>query len=298
MQRERKRSRSRQGLSLIEFLAVIAIISVFLSMMIPAILNARLAAKRSQCVNNLKQIVLALHNYEDTHMSLPPGVVNPTGPIEDPGPDPKASLSSVQIGWMVQILPYLEQSMMWRAFDTRLSVYSEANSTVRHSHMNSALCPVDRPTPFYFTSSSTAAPVPTTVGVSSYAGCHNDVEAAIDVNNRGVLYLNSHIRQQDVYDGTSSTIYVGEKLIANDDLGWASGTRASLRNTGSPLNASAQGKAGDRRFVGGFSSGHPGGANAAFGDGSVHFLNNTIAPQVLRNLGNRDDGEMIEDGRY
>ena len=74
------------------------------------------------------------------------------------------------------------------------------------------------------------------LGTSNYAGCHNDAEAPIDANNNGVLFLNSHISAADVTDGTSNTIYVGEKLAEAGDLGWMSGTRATLRNTGSPLD--------------------------------------------------------------
>ena len=70
--------------------------------------------------------------------------------------------------------------------------------------------------------------------VSNYAGCYHDVESPIDVDNHGVMYLNSHISQKDVTDGTSHTIYVGEKLSDEQDLGWMSGTRATLRNTGTP----------------------------------------------------------------
>lgn len=290
-----KRSRSRHGLSLIEFLAVLAIISVFLLMMIPAILNARMAAKRSQCINNLKQVVLALHNYQDAHLALPPGVVNPSGPIKDPGPDPTVRYSDTQIGWIIQILPHLEQAMVWQSCDTKLPVYSDFNSTARRTQINSLLCPVDQPTNFYFTP---PVPTPPTIGKSSYAGCHHDTESPIDVANRGVLYLNSHIRQQDIYDGTSTTIYVAEKVLDENDLGWMSGTRATLRNTGSPLNGKPGDNSKDPLHVGGFSSKHPGGVNAGFGDGSIHFIHETIAPGVLQNLGNRDDGEIVEDVHF
>ena len=78
------------------------------------------------------------------------------------------------------------------------------------------------------------------VGVSSYAACHHDVEAPIDVENHGVFYLNSSIRHEDIPDGSSYTIFVGEKRIASQDLGWLSGTRATLRNTGTPLNAGSK----------------------------------------------------------
>ena len=72
--------------------------------------------------------------------------------------------------------------------------------------------------------------------LSNYAGCHNDLEVPIDENNNGVLFLNSRIRDKDVTDGISHTIYVGEKLGSKWDLGWMSGTRATLRNAGTAIN--------------------------------------------------------------
>ena len=70
------------------------------------------------------------------------------------------------------------------------------------------------------------------VALSNYAGCHHDVEAPIAANNTGVFFLNSSVRYEDITDGSSSTIFIGEKTSEAGDLGWASGTRATLRNTG------------------------------------------------------------------
>ena len=127
----------------------------------------------------------------------------------------------------------------------------------------------------------------------------------------------------DVTDGSSFTIFVGEKYRTANDLGWMSGTNATLRNTGTRLNngagatgrfalptgdddededqakaAGARGEADAAVFVGGYSSRHPGGANFAFGDGSVRFLKSSISPRIFRRLGNRADGEMISADQY
>jgi prepilin-type processing-associated H-X9-DG protein len=73
---------------------------------------------------------------------------------------------------------------------------------------------------------------------SSYAGCHHDAEAPIDVNNRGVFFLNSRITRDDLKDGAAYTLFLGEKLIDSFDLGWLSGTPGTLRNTGTRLRRS------------------------------------------------------------
>jgi prepilin-type processing-associated H-X9-DG protein len=158
--------------------------------------------------------------------------------------------------------------------------------------------------------------------MTNYVGVHHDVEAPIAADNHGVLFLNSHVRYEDVTDGTSSTLFVGEKLNDGLDLGWASGTRASLRNTGSAVNfsrpgtgplspAPARGSAGGAAtgddnaagtgnppHVGGFASHHPGGANFAFGDGSVRFIKASIGISVYQHLANRADGEVIDSDQY
>jgi prepilin-type processing-associated H-X9-DG protein len=111
------------------------------------------------------------------------------------------------------------------------------------------------------------------------------------------------------------TMFVGEKRRDALDLGWASGTRASLRNTGlgpngfnvTALAVTGAGRAGSSgaaetsntpAFVGGFSSLHPGGSNFTFGDGSVKFIKNTINSQVFRHLANRSDGEVIDSDQF
>ena len=252
------------------------------------------------------QLAIALQNYESSHEMLPPGVVNLTGPILD---QPKG----YHFGWMVQILPYCELRNIYNHFNFKIGLYETQNFTTRTTLVRGFLCPSD----------PGANRGPTGVAMTNYAGSHNDVEAPIAANNNGVLFLNSAIRFEDITDGTSQTIFVGEKL--NDGLGegWASGTRASLRNSGSGINRttipSFDGRSCRRRrrrrrqraakaaaatsfdtltFVGGYYSRHPGGANFAFGDGSVRFLKNSIGAGMFRLLANRADGEIISADKF
>ena len=123
----------------------------------------------------------------------PPGVVNLTGPITN-------SAKGYHMSWLVQILPYLEQRNAYNKTNFSLGVYDDANSTVRMHRIMSFLCPSSS------SSRSQSANAPT-----DYAACHHDFEAPIDVTNNGVFYLNSNTRLDDVKDGTSCTIFVGEK---------------------------------------------------------------------------------------
>jgi prepilin-type processing-associated H-X9-DG protein len=148
------------------------------------------------------------------------------------------------------------------------------------------------------------------VGISNYAGCHDPLETPIDADNKGIFFLNSAVPYEDVTDGSSQTIFVGEKLVDPDKtLGWMSGTRSTLRNTGSDINsglaAMRRGEAAEvelpaqgKEFVGGFGSFHPGGANFAFGDGHVSFVSETIEAAILQQLADRSDGKLMMSDNY
>jgi prepilin-type N-terminal cleavage/methylation domain-containing protein/prepilin-type processing-associated H-X9-DG protein len=296
----------RPAFTLIELLVVIAIIAVLIALLLPAVQSAREAARRGQCGNNLMQLAMSIENYESSHETLPPGVVNPSGPIVE---EPKG----YHFGWLAQVLPYIEQRNTYNHLNFKLGLYVPENSSARAIFVQSYFCPSEAPN----VRRNGAG-----MAGTSYAGCHNDVEAPIAANNNGVLFLNSSVRFEDVTDGTSQTIFIGEKLNDGLDQGWASGTRASLRNTGSSAYVAggtgkiayamsegddakaAAGPAGagtkatnagddDTAFVGSYGSRHPSGANHAFGDGSVRFLKSSINPRIRKLLGNRADGEMI-----
>jgi prepilin-type N-terminal cleavage/methylation domain-containing protein/prepilin-type processing-associated H-X9-DG protein len=291
----------RGGFTLIELLVVIAIIAVLIGLLLPAVQAAREAARRAQCVNNLMQLGIAVHNYESAHEVLPPGVVNPTGPI-------KNLPQGYHFNWVTQLLPYIEQRNVYRHLNRMDGVYAPSNLSARLVVINTLLCPSDGRN---WSGGGVAH--------TNYAGCHHDVEAPIAADNAGVFFLNSSVRYEDISDGTSSTIFIGEKNVEAGDLGWASGTRATLRNAGTPIGGpsrlssgpamglipgeiegeddaeedAAKGSPPKPDPVGGFSSSHPGGANFLFGDGSVRFVKQTINTTTYRYLANRADGEMI-----
>ena len=285
---EQGQNRRRPGFTLIELLVVIAIIAVLVALLLPAVQQAREAARRSQCKNNLMQIGLAMHNYEMSHECLPPGSIDPNRPIRN---EPKG----FHVGWIVQLLPYLDQTNIYQHFKTSVSVYDPDNDPARKTQIKVLLCPSD----WNLTE---------TVGETSYAGCHHDSEAPIDVDNNGVLFLNSRIPHTHIIDGVANTLFVGEYVNSPGSLGWASGTRWSLRNAGGGITGPTTRPRGpgvqaalppvdtaDVLAVGGFSSAHAGGTHFAVGDGSVRFLSQNINPGAYKNLINRGDGELPSD---
>ncbi len=298
-------SRARRGFTLIELLVVIAIIAVLIALLLPAVQAAREAARRAQCVNNLMQLSIAVQNYESSNEVLPPGVVNATGPV--------LSLpKGYHFGWMAQILPYVEQKNTYGKLNFSVGVYDGSNQSARQNSIRTFLCPSDP--------GGRGAVGGLPAGSSSYAGCHHHVEAPIAANNLGCFFLNSAVRYEDISDGSAYTVFLGEKRLSGADLGWASGTRSTLRNTGKTPNAvdpialslmaevppddeaapaaPAAGNPALASYVGGFSGSHPGGVNVAFGDGSVRFVKNSISASVWQALGNRADGEMIDDNSF
>jgi prepilin-type processing-associated H-X9-DG protein len=216
---------------------------------------------------------------------------------------------------MVQILPYLDEEVTFKHVDFAVGVYDKKNAPVRAINISTFVCPsygYHRNQPggpmsnaYGGYGGSNSAYAPGSWTISDYAGCQNDVEAPINTDNHGVLFLNSHISQKDVTDGTTHTIYVGEKLGDEHDLGWMSGTPATLRNAGTKLNPeenaarqvpAGAAKPGSDLYVGGFSSAHSNGANFLLGDGAVRFIANSIDLGVLQQLANRADGKLLTGG--
>lgn len=204
------------GFTLVELLVVIAIIGILVAMTLPAVQASRETARRSQCVRNLSQLSLGVQNYEMAHEVFPPGVIDKQRPIH-------SVAQGDHRNWIIHLLPYIEEIPAYRHIDQSVGVYDPKNAAVRDITIAILECPSE--------SGSQSTPP-----ASSYAGVHHDVEAPIDVDNHGVFFLNSKLHADDITDGLSHTLFIGEKWCDAKDLGWMSGTRATLRNTGTPLN--------------------------------------------------------------
>jgi prepilin-type processing-associated H-X9-DG protein len=296
--------------TLVEVLVVIIIVGALIMLLLPAIQSARECARRYQCAQHLQQLITAVHNYELAYGIYPPGTLESKGPIQN-------HAFGYHHNWIVQLLPYFEQQNAAALIDRSVGVYHRNNAEVRDLECDVLACP--------------SQPI-SGWGYSCYAGVYHDSEAPIDKDNQGVLFLNSQITFDDLTDGAAQTLFIGEKIVEQGDLGWMSGTRATLRNTGLPLNTT--GMAGgvinwaNARYwgwkedewgyqdqppeppenqpppqgatlpVGGFAGIHPGGCQFAFGDGRVALLDASIALDVLKQLGHRADGKLLSADSY
>lgn len=262
---------------MIELMVTIAIIAVLIGLLLPAVQQAREGARRMQCRNNVSQLVLALHNYHAGHLVLPPGSVNETGPVN------AGIVTDNHFGWIVQILPELDEVNLWKSFDFAKTSYDPVNGTGAGPGV--LQCP-SRP------------------GGTSYAGCYHDAGSPIDIDNNGVLFLNSSVRLRDVTDGKSHTLLIGE--VASSSGAWYRGTEDTLRHTGDGMEAWVPGAGGvvyDESLTASadgvigpalrFGSVHPEGAHLALADGAVRFVSSHIDRRILKLLGNRHDGEVI-----
>jgi prepilin-type N-terminal cleavage/methylation domain-containing protein/prepilin-type processing-associated H-X9-DG protein len=293
--RSLRSSSATRGFTLVELLVVIAIIGILVSLLLPAVQAAREAARRMSCSNNLKQIGLALHNYETAHKKFPVG----------------SNLSNF-ISPLVGALPYLEQGNNYQQWDFSLRYDDPFNAEVAAQRIETYLCPsmtLPREVPFL--------PVGETGGPSSYLLCEGtddymrtaDGLFGLDWPTFG--FNNPNVGFRDIVDGTSNTLFAGETVYNYRDYVWPSfygpphagtprwGTarwvvgypRISLGTTLKPFNVHTA------AAIGGFASMHSGGGgNFAFADGSVRFISDTIDVVVYNAAATRNGGEVIGGG--
>ncbi len=276
----------RNGFTLIELLVVIAIIAVLMALLLPAVQQAREAARRVQCKNNLRQIALALHNYHDRSGSFPPSSV-----ADGPGLD---------IGWwswVVRVLPELDQQPLYARLDLNEDIWANCHKYRPYTSIQLAvlLCPSDPHGERVYESDVDCAGGEA-YALTNYLACRGSTR---DLPGNGVFPdVNRVTRVRDIRDGTSQTLLLGERPAEPSAYWgwWATGFGFDSRGLGeSVLDASEGLHAGD--LTGGtdllhYWSAHSDGAHFALCDGSVRFVSYSIDGQMFLALGSRDGGEV------
>ena len=299
--------RRSRGFTLIELLVVIAIIAILIALLLPAVQQAREAARRTQCKNNMKQLGLALHNYHDVHNMFPSGWI-----AVDPATGRQSPHDGVNgAGWGTMILPNLDQAPLYRQFNANLAIHAPANIPFVSNVIPAWQWPSD-PKPDRWEIEEEGSPgtvlaeLPTAnyigvFGTEELDGCENSpgtapVTSAGQCRGDGMFYHHSKTRFRDITDGTTNTFMLGERRT-DTELGWYStwpgmvseGEEAFQRILGSADHVPNDPVA----HLDDFSSHHVGGAQFVLGDGSVRFISENIDHGLYQSLATIQGGEVV-----
>lgn len=286
--------RQRSGFTLIELLVVIAIIAILIALLLPAVQQAREAARRTQCKNNLKQIGLAMHNYHDAAKQFPPGQIRGRNPS-----------SGIEYGnaasWGAMLLPYMDQAPLYNQLNFNIGIFEGNNKTIIEAltGIPGVMCPsdADRP-PTRNVHASTAANYMASMPNTSYvgsAGAFNNWSDSTSPELSGGIFTTDPgppCKISRITDGTTNTIAVGERAARVWSGGSWLGLQHNTQTTSSPGTDTACCPEWFMTFAVypitntftstlerpqlRYSSDHVGGAQFLMADGSVRFISENI----------------------
>lgn len=329
----RRNSNRRHGFTLIELLVVIAIIAILVALLLPAVQQAREAARRTQCKNNLKQLGLALHNYHDVYMTFPPGYISHFGEWRDSNnttfngyPSAGTGTSSngiAQWSWSAFILPYIDQAPAFQSLNVSglradESLATAASQAIMSSPFSAFLCPSDINPGI---ADGDRGDIQDSDGVEYATATTNYIamnrSGGITVQGRasseGLFTVHSRVKIRDITDGTSNTIALGERAwqftatngaVQEPRAGLALMVRSSDDSACDDHSCGLTDGMGivdtglnrNTRDEQGFSSLHTGGVQFVLADGSVRFISENVDQDTLENVADRNDGNVI--GEY
>ena len=301
-------ARARRGFTLVELLVVIAIIGVLVGLLLPAVQSAREAARKTQCKNNLKQLGLAVHNYESSRRELPPGYEYAPGP----------NGNSRGYSWTTWVLPFMELGALYEQIDFERPVFDNVNALARTQHIPSLLCPTDDLSPTGFVEMGDEQ-----YAMSCYVANYGTPDLDEDQGQVGFVttpfgqldgpwgpfFRNSKIRLAQISDGTSKTLMVGERQNGPFRTPGAHGVHfeyettwmAAVRDIGDPTDDHGHmvlfqtghtpnhAQSDDRDVA----APHAGVAQFLLCDGSVHAVSEEIDLDAYQALGTINGGELL-----
>jgi prepilin-type N-terminal cleavage/methylation domain-containing protein len=207
----------REGFTLVELLVVIAIIGMLVALLLPAVQAAREAARKTSCKNNLKQVGVAMHNFETAFGRFPPGYEYARGPEGN----------SLGFSWGTRLLPFMELPALYDQLDFKQPIYSAANQLAGRQHIASYLCPTDDISPDGFVA----------MGDEQYAmACYvanfgpPDLDETQD-KREGPFFRNSRTELREISDGLSNTLMLGERQNGPFRLAGAHGNHFEYETT-------------------------------------------------------------------
>ena len=290
-------SRWRQGFTLIELLVVIAIIAILVALLLPAVQQAREAARRSQCKNNMKQLGLALHNYHDTHSKFPPLEVVPASHLTCPS---TACHWGGRAGnWLTLIMPFIDLETEYNSIDFSVGYSAGGNHDSFLRPYSQFLCPSNPVGSGTRLQGNAHIVHYYAMSGSIYNGISGNLEAISWAQNgsqgdrRGIFYHDSGVSMRDITDGTSNTVMVAEargyqpqsltSIVSIQDGRGMKFAHVTTTAPDMPINSIT------RWFAP--SSFHTGGIHATLADGSARFVSENVDAPVWRYAGSRADGQ-------
>jgi prepilin-type N-terminal cleavage/methylation domain-containing protein/prepilin-type processing-associated H-X9-DG protein len=298
---------NRTGFTLVELLVVVAIVAVLIGLLLPAVQRVRKAAARVSCMNNLKQVGLALHNFHDSRGHFPSGYVSRSSA------DPAST--SPGWGWAAQLLPFIEQQPLEQQIDFSSDVDDSANQVIRTAVLQLFVCPADRNTGIFTVLNEDGTPIADAAS-NSYAACYGAGGEIADFPDKGngLFFRNSRIRIGDITDGTSYTIAVGERASLFTRTPWAGVVAGGTTRVtpGAPVLSAAVEEAPTQVLAhtsshtindvyadpDDFFTPHPDAGMFLFGDGSVRAVKTHVSLDVLQALSTRAGGEILDPNSF
>jgi prepilin-type N-terminal cleavage/methylation domain-containing protein/prepilin-type processing-associated H-X9-DG protein len=261
--------RTSHGFTLTEVLVVLAIVGFLLAFLIPAVMQATAAARRTACQNHLRQLGIALHSYNTAHRWFPAGTEN-------------------EWSWQARLLPYFEEANLSRGMDFAVEPFEDPNHSSTATLVPVLLCPADPQSNLIHEPAE----------VPGFRFAHTNYLGSLDAKERlrhGMFGEYHRVRMAQVQDGASRTLFVGERPVITADgksYGWWVWGPETLISATHGLRP---GSSDDAASADHWWSTHSDGAHFLFVDGSVQLLAYSIDPTVFAGLGTRDGGEVIAD---